>query len=300
MSREFTFEQDGLSYTVIVSEAEDGSIDATITMNEGSMDVNAVYWGDDDFSGPSANLGGPLNMNGGGSRFEGERIQWDDAVALSRPGLGREGADKETFLQEGESLSVTLDVDSIDDVDFIGIRATSVNGGDSIKGVSGNPETPEEPEEPEEPEDPEDPEDPEAATYGKVFFASRFADDDVDEGLPIGGSAVLGPDQENAFDNPQLPEGSEATFADYVAFIDDFGFPEYENIQALVFYDENLSETFRIEAPEGGFTDAESLLAAYEEATSDMTADGLFMAMEAGDDALPDEDEDDDELGDAA
>ena len=79
-------------------------------------------------------------MNGDGSRFEGERIQWDDALALSRPGLGREGEDKETFLQAGETLSFELPDVSLDEIDFFGIRATSVNGGDSIKGVSGNPE----------------------------------------------------------------------------------------------------------------------------------------------------------------
>lgn len=131
-----TFTEGDLTYEIRVFE-EDGQVKAQITVLEGEMDVNAVYFSSAGYDGPSANLGGPLNMNGGGSQFEGERISWENAVAVSRPGLGREGRDKESFLSEGESLIVDLDgADSIDDVDLIGIRATSVNGGGSIKGVS--------------------------------------------------------------------------------------------------------------------------------------------------------------------
>ena len=62
----FVYETDGLSYTVTLTQEGDGPVMTTITVNEGQMDVNALYWGDDEHSGASANLGGPLNMNGGG------------------------------------------------------------------------------------------------------------------------------------------------------------------------------------------------------------------------------------------
>ncbi len=169
--RHFSYDEGGLAYNVRVFE-EDGVVRAEITVLQGSMDLNAVYSTSNDYTGPSANLGGPLNMNGGGSRFEGESVSWEDAVAVSQPGLGPQGQNKFSFLMEGDSLIVDLNADSVEDVDLIGIRATSVNGGNSIKGVSGNPEIkdpedpmdpdPEDPEDPmdPDPEDPEDPEDP--------------------------------------------------------------------------------------------------------------------------------------------
>ncbi len=154
--RLFSYSEGGLSYTVRVFENEDGSVSAEITVDEGSMDVNAVYFTSEDYDGPSENLGGPLNMNGGGSQFEGESVSWEGAEGVSRPGLGREGEDKPSFLSEGDSLTVDLDAASLDEVDLIGIRATSVNGGDSIKGVSGNPEEPDEDKKDKKPEEPDE------------------------------------------------------------------------------------------------------------------------------------------------
>ncbi len=110
---------------------------ADITITEGFADINALYWGDDDMSGKSASLGGSLNMNGAGSTLDGEKVQWDDARMLSKPGLGPAGTDKATFLQAGDTLSVQLDATSLDDIDFFGIRATSTSTPEgSIKGVS--------------------------------------------------------------------------------------------------------------------------------------------------------------------
>ncbi len=68
----FTYEVEGLSYTVSLYE-ENGQILADIAVTEGSMDVNAVYFGDDDFSGKSESLAGPLNMNG--ASLDGEKVQ---------------------------------------------------------------------------------------------------------------------------------------------------------------------------------------------------------------------------------
>ena len=247
-SKIFTYEVDGLSYSVTVYE-EGGAIRADISVIEGAMDVNAIYYGDDDFSGKSASLDGSLNMNG--ARLSDETVQWDDAVQLSSPGLGPEGSEKETFLSAGDTLTIEIsDVQSLDEIDVFGIRATSTTTEDgSIKGVSGQPEEPEEPDD---------------LTFGKVFFGEVFDD----EGNPVGGTYILaeGPD---GYGTPVLPEGTEPTFENYVDYFESKEWASVTDLTAIVFYDPSsdgtLEELFRIEAPEGGFTDAEELLAAYDE-----------------------------------
>ena len=285
--RLFSYSENGLSYTVRVFENEDGSVSAEITVDEGSMDVNAVYFSSEDYDGPSENLGGPLNMNGGGSQFEGGSVSWEGAEEVSQPGLGPDGEDKPSFLSEGDSLTVDLDAASLDDVDLIGIRATSVNGGDSIKGVSGNPET-EEPEPEPEPEP--------DATYPKVFFASNLNDNDD----PIGGLIILGPDEEPQENVNQLDSDADGTFADYVAFLEEFGFPEIDDIESIIFYEgtEPLEEAFRIDAPEGGFEDSDAILAAYQDAKAeieDQSFEDLFIAMTVDEDEVPEDDDSEDE-----
>lgn len=267
MSKQFTFSQDGLSYTVTLSQNTEGAVIATVTMIEGSMDVNAIYWGDDDFSGPSANLGGPLNMNGGGTQFEGARIQWDNALALSSPGLGRAGQDKETFLQEGQSLTFELDgVASLDDIDFIGIRATSVNGSDSIKAVSGNPDSIEDPGDPEEPEDPE--------TYDKVAFGIELDDGGrVSSGLNLTWDAVSDAQLERA----GLEPDAEGTFANYLAVAEAnswFDITEYSTVILYGTDDDGRSiELFRLESEGDTFADSAEVLAAYDAAVADRDGD---------------------------
>ena len=285
--RLFSYSENGLSYTVRVFENEDGSVSAEITVDEGSMDVNAVYFSSEDYDGPSENLGGPLNMNGGGSQFEGGSVSWEGAEEVSQPGLGPDGEDKPSFLSEGDSLTVDLDAASLDEVDLIGIRATSVNGGDSIKGVSGNPET-EEPEPEPEPEP--------DATYPKVFFASNLNDNDD----PIGGLIILGPDEEPQENVNQLDPDADGTFADYVAFLEEFGFPEIDDIESIIFYEgtEPLEEAFRIDAPEGGFEDSDAILAAYQDAKAeieDQSFEDLFIAMTVDEDEVPEDDDSEDE-----
>ncbi|MCC5966055.1 MAG: hypothetical protein JJU24_07945 [Natronohydrobacter sp.] len=275
MPRVFTYEENGLSYTVTVYES-DGQIFADVTVNSGFMDVNAVYIADDDFSGASASLGGPLNMNGGGSQFEGETVQWDDAIALSRPGLGREGTDKPTFLQAGETLTVQLNVDSIEDVDFVGIRATSTSTPEgSIKGVSGNPEDEDNGDDDDDDNGDDDDGD---ATYSKVFFVY---DPDAD----ILGGFI--------FTNDDLPEDAEGTFADYVALMDSTSPNDIPLFNAVIFYQgDDLEEVFRLEGP---FEDADALIAAYNEAIQSFDVDGLMIAFVGDEDAAledaPEEDE---------
>lgn len=148
----FTYDLGDLKFTVLVFEDPDnpGKFKATISVQEGSADFNAIYWGDDDgvaefggFKGKDSSL----NMNGAdGSTYDGEPVAWDGAAKLSSPGLGTEGTDKNSFIEEGGSFTFDLKgLTSLDDIDFLGIRATSVNGDGSIKAIS----VPEEPEEPE-------------------------------------------------------------------------------------------------------------------------------------------------------
>ncbi|WP_050929621.1 hypothetical protein [Aestuariivita boseongensis] len=244
----FTYEVDGLTYTVSLYE-EGGEIKADVTVLEGSMDLNAVYWGDDDFSGRSENLGGPLNMNG--SSLDGEKVQWDGATEVSDPGLGPDGEDKDSFLTEGETFTVTLDADSLDDIDVVGVRATSTSTEDgSIKGVS---------------DDPEDPEDPEDPLYEKVFFGEELGEN----GEPLSGAFILGEvPAENPFNVPVLPEELEPTFDNYVAYYQEIG-GDITNVQSVIFYetnaDGNPEELFRLDAPEGGFADADALLMTYDD-----------------------------------
>ncbi len=266
---------DGLAYTVTIYE-QDGAFFADINVVEGAMDVNAVYFGDDDFSGPSAGLRGPLNMNGAGSRFEGEHVQWDDAIALSSPGLGREGADKETYISEGETLSIPLSIESLDDIEYFGVRATSTtNAEGSIKGVSGDAEFHEEPDERDEPDEPQDP------TFDKVFFTY-----DLDGfNNPASGFAIEAEEPDpNPFNLPALPEGTEPTFENYVSYFEEIG-GDFGEIETVILYetddDSVPQELFRLDAPEEGFADADALLDAFDEALDELEAGSDHESSEA-------------------
>ncbi|MDP2081635.1 MAG: hypothetical protein U0934_14070 [Pseudotabrizicola sp.] len=251
----FTYQTNGLSYTVTVYE-KDGSFFADIKVTEGSMDVNAIYFGDDDFSGASASLSGPLNMNGGGAQYEGETVQWDQAMKLSDPGLGHAGTDKDTFLAEGDVYTVSLDISSLDEIDFFGVRATSTSTPEgSIKGVAGDPETTDDPEEP---------------LHDKVFF-----DNGTDEnGMSLGGVFILSEEPEdNVFDVSSLPEGTEPTFANYVSYFEELG-GDIGSVASVAFYetdeDGNPVETFRIDAPDGGWADGDAVIESYNAAIESM------------------------------
>lgn len=183
-TKTFTFDEDGVSFIVTVNR--DGT--ATVEVTEGSADFNAIYW--DDGDGGDFGLGGPLNMNGGGSRDEnGDAIGWNDGVPLSMPGLGNDGprqfdgvfdedGNKTTYLEEGETLEIELDWGEgfdFDDLINIGIRATSVgDDGGSIKAVSS----------PDEPEEPEVPDDPEVVSQKLVYFVRKDDYDPDEDGSP--------------------------------------------------------------------------------------------------------------------
>ncbi|MEP2532874.1 hypothetical protein [Shimia sp.] len=263
-SKVFSYQTDGLSYTVVVYE-ENGEFFADISVSEGAMDVNAVYFGDDDFSGKSESLDGPLNMNG--ARLDGDKVQWDDAAQLSDPGLGPEGTDKETYVETGDTLTVQLDISSLDDIDVFGIRATSTTTPEgSIKGVSDDPEEPEEPEEP---------------LIEKVFF--QVNDDDE----PTNGVFVV--DEEREGYGHSLPEGTDPTFENYLQYFEEEIADEDYNVGTLTkitfyeFGDEGYPvELFNIEAPDGGYESAEDVLAAYDEAIADGVLDGVSTSEDGG------------------
>jgi len=143
----FSFVDGGLRYSVrVFTELDENGVEvvrATVELETGHMDVNAIYWGDSNMSNDSFSLGGPLNMNGGGSLYNGEMVSWDDAVKTSDPGLGPLGESKPTYLNyPGDSYTITLgDLadfgGSLASIDYIGVRATSTNTPEgSIKGVS--------------------------------------------------------------------------------------------------------------------------------------------------------------------
>jgi hypothetical protein len=134
--------QGGLDLEVTALDNDDGTTSFVVKCVTGSGDINGVYWGGNGVADNSQfNLGGSLNMNGAG------QPDYDGGIKLSDSGLGHAalnvgtasdgavgtGVSKATFLTAGQSYSFTTSVDW-DSLDVLGIRATSVNGGGSIKG----------------------------------------------------------------------------------------------------------------------------------------------------------------------
>lgn len=129
-SKEFLCCEDGLSFTVKLYVNDLGIMMAKLTVVEGAADFNALYFGDDTDDGSSFGFGKSdtnLNMNGAGTvDHEGNPVDWDGGIKLSEPGLGKAGTAKETYLTAGETLYIPLPgVESWDDVENIGVRATS-------------------------------------------------------------------------------------------------------------------------------------------------------------------------------
>jgi hypothetical protein len=136
---EFGSAGSGLHFT-IVYDTDEGTF--TVTSLEGRFDLNALWWNDgvaDGNSVPLSKSDNALNMNGTGE-------DWDGVAKLSNAGLGTEGEDKASFISEGETAVFTLadfGITGAFDVangGTLGVRATSVNGGGSIKLVDTTPE----------------------------------------------------------------------------------------------------------------------------------------------------------------
>ena len=127
----FTISQNGFVLSVQAVDVGGGQTEFVITSLQGKGDLNAIWWTDGD-STVDGNVtlsksDNSLNMNGTG-------VVWDGYCMLSSSGLGKDGENKSTFISQGETLTYTAKV-SLADISGLGIRATSVNGGDSIKGV---------------------------------------------------------------------------------------------------------------------------------------------------------------------
>lgn len=104
----------------------------------GSGDINALWLDYPGGDNTTPRVSPSLNMNGTG-------IAWDDVAALSNPGLGPAGENKATFITPGETQEyslTSLGFANIKDwsVVTMGVRATSVNGGGSVKFVDTTPE----------------------------------------------------------------------------------------------------------------------------------------------------------------
>lgn len=125
--KSFNIEYDGLKLQVDAFDNADGTVTFTIAAEEGYADINALYWSNGVDDGNSFSLGKSLNMNGSDE-------DWDGGDKLSSPGLG--SVDEGTFVTAGgDPLVRTFDL-SWDDLDTLGIRATSTSTAEgSIKGV---------------------------------------------------------------------------------------------------------------------------------------------------------------------
>ncbi len=145
--KEFVYgaEGSGLYFKIIVTDDGSGNLTASVVMLEGSMDLNALWFSDGDDVGDEfgdTELGtneNALNMEGAtydvGDDGTQDTILWDGLQIRSLPGLGPDGEEKSTFLSAGDE-PYTFDLNfsgSLEDLNYIGVRATSVNGGDSIK-----------------------------------------------------------------------------------------------------------------------------------------------------------------------
>lgn len=134
----FSIVYSGLELQIDAIDNGDGTTMFVVKCISGYADINALYWGDSVADGSSYDLGtkkdNSLNMNGTGADFDG-------GVKLSSTGLGSDptlgtGTNKSTFLTAGETLNAFSMNVSWDDVDTLGVRATSTStAGGSIKGV---------------------------------------------------------------------------------------------------------------------------------------------------------------------
>lgn len=127
----YEYELDGLRFTVKIFQNDVGNFVAEFTVLEGHMDVNALWFSDgDDVTEGDITLvkrDSQLNMNGS----ESDGITWDDYTKLSSAGLGTEGEDKETFIQEGQTVSFDIggipEGTTLDYFSILGVRATSTS-----------------------------------------------------------------------------------------------------------------------------------------------------------------------------
>ena len=126
MGYSWTYGAAGTGLSFEVTYTNDG--DVSLSMLEGSMDLNALWFAPAGAAGSDITLEGKdnsLNMNG-------IPIAWNSYAKISDTGLKDGG-----LIAAGDTVSLTGDFAGIDPAGLtLGIRATSVNGDDGIKLVS--------------------------------------------------------------------------------------------------------------------------------------------------------------------
>lgn len=130
---EFGSAGSGLNVSVVYDSATQRF---EVTMLEGSMDLNALWFSDGNAVASAPPLTGKdnaLNMNG-------TKVAWDGVLKVSNPGLGREGTDKPSYLTAGESLLLAAPTGFNPAAwGVLGLRATSASGEGSLKAVDAVP-----------------------------------------------------------------------------------------------------------------------------------------------------------------
>ena len=135
---DFGSDAENLKFTVVYDSV---TKEFTVTVLTGSLNVNALYWGDGDaesgegtMSGFDAKKDSSLNMNGTGE-------VWDGGLKISNAGLGKTPPDSYISADSAHN-SFSIDAGSFDPAKFgtVGVRATSTTSeGGSIKWIDDAP-----------------------------------------------------------------------------------------------------------------------------------------------------------------
>jgi len=127
----FTINDSGVVLKVTALDNGDGTVTFNIEGVSGSADINALYWSDkDNGTGDDKSIATYTDENGSDHSFNmnGTKVYWDGNVGLSQTGLKGNGADKATYLTQGDSYSTTQELD-FDALLELGIRASSTSSG---------------------------------------------------------------------------------------------------------------------------------------------------------------------------
>ena len=129
MGYSWTYGAEGTGLSFKVTYTNEG--DVSLSMLEGSMDLNALWFADD-----NGTSDGEISLKGKGKdnslNMKGTPVAWDSYAKISDTGLKDGG-----LIAAGDTVSLTGDFAGIDPAGLtLGIRATSVNGDDGIKLVS--------------------------------------------------------------------------------------------------------------------------------------------------------------------
>jgi hypothetical protein len=130
----YTIEYDGLTLRVEATDIGGGQLSIKVLSEEGSANINAFYWSDGDTTTGEGSFSGFNTKKDSSLNMEGTDVSWDGGIKLSDAGLGK--TPPSTYLQEGGSYTFTITA-SLEDLNTIGIRATSTSTAEgSIKGVA--------------------------------------------------------------------------------------------------------------------------------------------------------------------